>query len=101
MRCLRACRREHARTLHRGVRCARMGDERIDFAAEGLLDGLEGAARADRLALLEQLADEGIPLSELRRTTATGTIVLLPADRVIGGRGLYPAGAGGEVDGGA
>ncbi len=68
-----------------------MGAEQIDFAAEGLLDGLEGDARADRLALLEQLADEGIPLSELRRTTATGTIVLLPADRVIGGGRRYTA----------
>ncbi len=76
-----------------------MGDERIDFAAEGLLDGLQGAARADRLALLEQLAGEGIPLSELRRTTATGTIVLLPADRVIGGGERYTADQVAELSG--
>jgi adenylate cyclase len=68
-----------------------VNDEQIDFAAEGLLDGLVGAARADRLALLEQLAGEGVPLSELRRTTATGTIVLLPADRVVGGGERYTA----------
>jgi adenylate cyclase len=68
-----------------------MADEQIDFAAEGLLDGLEGEACADRLALLEQLAGEGVPLSELRRTTASGTIVFLPADRVIAGGRRYTA----------
>ena len=63
----------------------------IDFAAEGLLDGLEGGARAERLALLEQLAGEGLPLSELARTTASGTIVYLAADRVIVGPERYTA----------
>ena len=62
----------------------------VDFAAEGLLDGLEGAARSERLALLEQLADEGVPLSELRRTTTSGTILFLPADRVIVGPSATP-----------
>jgi adenylate cyclase len=61
----------------------------IDFAAEGLLDGLLGTARAERLALLVQLTDEGVPLSELRRTSATGTIMYLPADRVIVGPERY------------
>jgi adenylate cyclase len=63
----------------------------IDFVAEGLLDGLEGEARAERLALLEQLAREGVPLSELRRTTASGTVIFLPADRVIVGEERYTA----------
>jgi adenylate cyclase len=63
----------------------------VDFAAEGLLDGLEGAARAERLALLEQLTNEGVPMSELRRTTATGTVIFLPADRVIVGPERYTA----------
>jgi adenylate cyclase len=63
----------------------------IDFAAEGLLDGLEGHARAERLALLEQLAGEGVALSELRRSTASGTIVYLAADRVVGGPERYTA----------
>ena len=66
----------------------------IDFAAEGLLDGLEGEQRAERLALLEQLAAEGVPLTELRRTTASGTIMFLPAERVIGGRERYTAARG-------
>jgi adenylate cyclase len=63
----------------------------IDFAAEGLLDGLQGDARAERLALLEQLAGEGVALSELRRTTASGTIIFMPADRVIVGNERYTA----------
>jgi adenylate cyclase len=63
----------------------------IDFAAEGLLDGLEGDAREERLALLEQLTEEGVPLAELRRTTATGTVIFLPADRVIVGEERYTA----------
>jgi hypothetical protein len=46
------------------------GEPQIDFAAEGLLDGLEGEERAERLALLEQLAAKACRSSELRRTTA-------------------------------
>ena len=66
-------------------------EPQIDFVAEGLLDGLEGEQRAERLTLLEQLASEGVPLSELRRTTATGTVMFLPADRVIVGTERYTA----------
>src|ERR1700682_2180031 len=68
-----------------------MSPEQIDFAAEGLLDGLEGQARAERLTLLEQLAAEGVPLSELRRTTASGAVMFLLADRVIVGAERYTA----------
>jgi adenylate cyclase len=68
-----------------------MGAEPIDFAAEGLLDGLEGQARAERVTLLRQLAEEDVPLSELRRSTAAGSIVYLPADRVIVGSERYTA----------
>jgi adenylate cyclase len=71
----------------------------IDFAAEGLLDGLEGTARAERLALLEQLAGEGVAISELRRTSATGTIMYLPADRVIVGPERYTSGEVAELSG--
>lgn len=59
----------------------------IDFEAEGLLDGLEGQARADRLALLEQLAGEGVPLEELREAVAAGRLTLLPVERGIAGDG--------------
>jgi adenylate cyclase len=68
-----------------------MSAESIDFEAEGLLEGLEGDRRQERLALLRQLAGEGVPLSELRRTTAAGTVVYLAADRVIGGSERYTA----------
>lgn len=63
----------------------------IDFAAEGLLDGLEGEPRSERLALLEQLTADGVPLAELHRRTADGTILFLPAERLIGGSERYTA----------
>lgn len=68
-----------------------MSDELIDFAAEGLLDGLDGQQRSERLALLQQLVDDGVSLSELRRSTAAGSIMYLPADRVIVGSERYSA----------
>jgi len=76
-----------------------MGDVEIDFEAEGLLDGLEGQQRAERLALLRQLAAEGVPLNELRRTTATGTVLFLPADRVIASEQRYTAAQVAELTG--
>ena len=76
-----------------------MPPQQIDFAAEGLLDGLEGEQRADRLALLEYLAADGVPLSELRRATASGTLMFLPAERVIGGHLRYTAGEAAERTG--
>jgi adenylate cyclase len=69
-----------------------MSAEPIDFAAEGLLDGLEGSQRTERVALLSQLAADGVPLSELRRSTDAGTIMYLPADRVIVSSERYTAG---------
>jgi adenylate cyclase len=69
-----------------------MSGEPIDFAAEGLLDGLDGEQREERHALLQQLAGEGVSLSELRRSTAAGSIMYLPADRVIVGSARYTSG---------
>jgi adenylate cyclase len=71
----------------------------VDFAAEGLLDGLHGAARSERLALLEQLAGEGVSMSELRSRTASGTIMYLPADRVIVGSDRYTSREVAELSG--
>jgi adenylate cyclase len=68
-----------------------MNVEQIDFAAEGLLDGLEGVQRAERLALLRYLAADGVPLSDLQRATTSGTLMFLPAERVIGGPARYSA----------
>jgi adenylate cyclase len=68
-----------------------MTAQQIDFESEGLLDGLEGEQRAERLTLLEYLADDGVPLSELRRATANGSVMFLPAERVISGEERYTA----------
>jgi len=66
-----------------------MSEQSIDFAAEGLLDGLDGDERTDRVALLEALAADGVPLPDLRRATDNGTLMFLPADRVIVGSQRY------------
>ncbi len=54
----------------------------IDFEAEGLLEGLDGKAREERLALLRDLADAGVPLEELKRAVKENRLVLLPVERV-------------------
>ncbi|HEX7059132.1 MAG TPA: adenylate cyclase regulatory domain-containing protein [Solirubrobacterales bacterium] len=59
----------------------------IDFEAEGLLEGTEGEVRAARLELLERLADEGVPLEELREAVAAGRLTLLPVERSLAGDG--------------
>ncbi len=59
----------------------------IDFKAAGLLDGVDGQARAARLDLLERLYGEGVPLEELREAIAAGRLTLLPVERGIAGNG--------------
>src|SRR5690349_19540405 len=71
------------------LRSMLMDAPKIDFEAEGLLEGLDDEQRADRLALLEHLAAEGVSPSELRTATASGALPFLPAERVIGGRNRY------------
>ena len=58
-----------------------------DFAAEGLLDGVEGEARAARLELLERLEGEGVTLEELRSAVEAARLTLLPAERALAGGG--------------
>src|SRR5438270_6130414 len=58
----------------------------MDFAAAGLLDGLEGDERKAREQLLERLAAEGFSLEELRAAVAENRLALLPVERVLGGR---------------
>ncbi len=53
----------------------------IDFEAEGLLGDLKGKAREARLALLQELADQGCSLDELRRAVEENRLVLLPVER--------------------
>jgi adenylate cyclase len=57
----------------------------MDFAAAGLLDGLEGEERADRERLLARLAAEGCTIAELKAAIAEHRLALLPVDRVLGG----------------
>ena len=56
----------------------------VDWAAEGLLDGLEDdAAKEARIALLEDLHDDGVELDELRRAVAEDRLALLPVERIL------------------
>jgi adenylate cyclase len=55
----------------------------IDWAAEGLLDGLEGRAREERVGLLDTLIAEGVPLEEVKRSNRDGEILFLLAGRAI------------------
>ncbi|HWO16821.1 MAG TPA: adenylate cyclase regulatory domain-containing protein [Solirubrobacterales bacterium] len=57
----------------------------IDFEAEGLLEGVEGEARAARLALLEELSADGVSLEELRAAVEAGRLTLLPVERALAG----------------
>src|SRR3954470_18376781 len=64
------------------TRLPRMG---VDFASEGLLDGLDGEARAARLELLDRLHSEGATVDELRAAVADGLLVFLLAERLVDG----------------
>jgi adenylate cyclase len=74
-----------------GAAALRNGDDvgvAIDFAAEGLLDGLDdGPARDARLELLRTLEHEGFTLEELRRATGEDRLALLPVERVLEAEG--------------
>jgi adenylate cyclase len=61
----------------------------VDFAQEGLLDGLDGPARDARERLLGDLHEEGVSLDELRTAIADDTLFLLPAERRVGGIERY------------
>jgi adenylate cyclase len=57
----------------------------MDFAAEGLLDGLDDErARAERVALLEELVADGVELEELKAAVAEDRLVLLRVERSLG-----------------
>ncbi|HEY3946574.1 MAG TPA: adenylate cyclase regulatory domain-containing protein [Solirubrobacteraceae bacterium] len=71
----------------------------IDFAAEGLLDGLDEPHRLEREALLRKLAADGVPLAELKRSSNDGTILFLAAERVLSGGRRYTAAQISELTG--
>jgi adenylate cyclase len=68
-----------------------VGTDSIDFAAEGLLDGLEGRAREERRELLERLYADGVTLDELRDAVDERRLLFLPAERLAGGVPRYTA----------
>ncbi len=57
----------------------------MDFAREGLLDGLEGEERRQREKLLIRLLDDGFSEDDVRRAVRENRLALLPVDRVMGG----------------
>ena len=62
-----------------------------DFAAEGLLDGLDGETRSAREELLRVLEEEGVSLDDLRSATNDGRLMFLLAERAVGGAPRYTA----------
>lgn len=54
-----------------------------DFAAEGLLDGLDGDERDARLRLLESLEEDGASFDEIRDACREGRLALLPLERAL------------------
>jgi adenylate cyclase len=58
----------------------------MDYAAAGLLDGLDGDDRAARERLLDRLLQEGYTLSELQAAVREDRLALLLVERVLGGR---------------
>jgi adenylate cyclase len=59
----------------------------VDFAAEGLLDGLDAEARTARLELLQRMADAGVPLEELKQAVVEDRLAVLPVELVMDGAG--------------
>jgi adenylate cyclase len=59
----------------------------IDFEAEGLLKGTHGKAREERRRLLEELAEQGIPLEELRAAVEQNRLALVPVEHMLEGGG--------------
>jgi adenylate cyclase len=59
----------------------------LDFEAEGMLEGLEGEARAARERLLAELAADGVELEELRTAVAEDRLAVLPVERILSGGG--------------
>lgn len=60
--------------------------EDFDLDASGLLDGLEGRARAERAELIPWLIERGVSIEQIREDSAP---MLLGSRRVIGDDGVY------------
>jgi adenylate cyclase len=64
----------------------RADDGQVDLAGSGLLDGLDGRDREAREELLQGLLERGVTLDDLKAAVAEDRLVLLPVERVLGGR---------------
>jgi hypothetical protein len=60
-----------------------------DFEAGGLLDGVDGRARAARLHLLERWHAAGVGLAELKRAIAENRLLILSAEHALGSEVRY------------
>jgi adenylate cyclase len=63
----------------------------MDWKAEGLLDGVEGAAREARATLLDKLHADGVAVEELRQAVAEDRLALLPVERLLSSDTRYSA----------
>lgn len=61
----------------------------IDFAAEGLLEGVSGEAAEARTQLLEELLAAGVGLEEVRAAVAEGRLHLMPMEWALSGEERY------------
>lgn len=62
-----------------------MADD-VNIESTGLLDGLEGQARADRVELIEWLVEKGFTVEQIRAEVSP---ILMPAGRIVGDDGVY------------
>ena len=60
--------------------------DHVDLEASGLLDGLDGQARAERAELISWLLDQGVAVDQIRGNSAP---MLLASRRIIGDDGEY------------
>lgn len=64
---------------------------RLDFEAEGLLEGVKGRGREARLRLLNRLFEAGVGLDQLKEAVAHDRLVILPAEHALGGDARFSA----------
>jgi len=62
-----------------------------DWGSEGLLKGLQGKDREARLAILQELHGDGVPLDELRRAVEEDRLMFLPVERALREEPRYSA----------
>jgi adenylate cyclase len=70
-----------------------------DWNAEGMLDGLEGDARTERIAMLDLLHSSGFSLDDLKRAATEDRLALLPVERVLTGDPRYTLAQAAELAG--